>query len=75
LRDDVGQMTKTQIVAISIYIFLLLLCGTLFVVADKLSLTARDALLPIATESFKVVLGALIGAISAVLGMGTNRKR
>lgn len=65
-------MTRTQIIAISIYMFLLLICGALFFGADKLSLTARDALLPIATESFKIVLGALVGAISAVMGAGSN---
>ncbi|MDX3965518.1 MAG: hypothetical protein QHD01_02825 [Bradyrhizobium sp.] len=68
-------MNRTQILAISIYILLLLMCGTLFFAADKLSLTTRDALLPIATESFKVILGALIGAISAVIGVGSNANR
>jgi hypothetical protein len=68
VRTAGGQMTRTQVLAIATYILLLLMCGALFAVGDKLSLTARDALLPIATESFKVVLGALIGAISAVLG-------
>jgi hypothetical protein len=45
--------------------------GALFIVSDRLSLTARDALLPIASASFKVVLGALIGALS-VLGVGAR---
>jgi hypothetical protein len=68
-------MSRTQIVAVGLYVLLLLMCGALFVVGDKLSLTARDALLPIASESFKVILGALIGAISAVLGVGANQNR
>jgi uncharacterized membrane protein YfcA len=65
-------MTRTQIFAISIYMFLLLMCAALFFASNSLSLTARDTLLPIASESFKVVLGALIGAISAVLGVGAR---
>ena len=58
-------MTRTQILAISVYMILLLTCVTLLIVSNMLSITVRDTILPIASESFKLVLGALIGAISA----------
>jgi hypothetical protein len=68
-------MTRTQILAISVYMILLLMCVTLLIVSNMLSITVRDTILPIASESFKLVLGALIGAISAVLGVGSNTNR
>jgi hypothetical protein len=48
--------------------FLLLLCVALIIIADFLSPTVRASLLPISSDAFKTVLGALLGAISVMFG-------
>lgn len=65
-------MNKTQAIAIGIYFVLLLLCTVLLIVSNSLSLTVRDAILPLASDGFKLVIGALIGAVSAVIGVRAN---
>lgn len=61
-------MNSVQKVALSIYFALLVICVALIICADFLGPTVRTSLLPVATEGFKVVLAALVGAVSAVLG-------
>ncbi len=61
-------MTKQQKGFIVIYFILLAMCGGLLVGSDFLSLAARDAILPIASDGFTLVLGAIVGALSAMLG-------
>lgn len=65
-------MNKTQAIAIGIYFVLLLLCTVLLIISNSLSLTVRDAILPLASDGFKLVIGALIGAVSAVIGVRAN---
>jgi len=65
----VPELTSSQKFLIGLYVFLLLLCVALIIVADFLSPTVREALLPISADGFKTVLGALLGAISVLLGV------
>lgn len=62
-------MSIPQKVALTIYLALLLLCGLLIVGSEFLGPTVRAATLPVAIEGFKIVLAALVGAISALLGV------
>ena len=62
-------MNKTQAIAIGIYFALLILCTVLLIVSNSLSITVRDAIIPLASDGFKLVIGALIGAVSAVIGV------
>jgi hypothetical protein len=61
-------MTLSQRFFIALYVGLLLLCGALLVLSDLLSPTVRAALLPVSSDGFKTVLGALLGAISVMVG-------
>jgi hypothetical protein len=61
-------MTKTQKTALALYLFLLLLCLSSLVVADFLGPIMRDTIKSVAGDGFKLVLGAVIGALSAILG-------
>ena len=62
-------MNPSQQLFVAIYVGLLLVCAALIVVSDFLSPTVRISLLPIASDGFKTVLGALLGAISVMLGV------
>jgi hypothetical protein len=66
------EMTSVQKSALGVYGVLLLICVGLIVGADFLGPTVRTSVLPIATDGFKTVLGALIGAISTLLGVGRS---
>lgn len=61
-------MTSQQRGFISVYLVLLAICGGLLIGSDYLSLAARDVILPIAADGFTLVLGAIVGALSAMLG-------
>jgi hypothetical protein len=61
-------MTPSQRFFVALYVVLLLMCSVLIVISDFLSPTVRASLLPIASDGFKTVLGALLGAISVMLG-------
>ena len=63
-------MTAVQKSALIVYFVLLLLCVALIISAQFLDPVVRTSLLPIASDGFKIVLAALIGAVSAVLGGG-----
>jgi hypothetical protein len=65
-------MTSVQKAALAIYGVLLAACICLIILADFLGPTVRTSLLPVATEGFKLVLAALIGAVSTVFGTGTK---
>lgn len=62
-------MNIAQVAIISIYLFVLILCAALIVGADFLGPSVRNSLLPVASEGFKVVIGALIGTLSALVSM------
>jgi hypothetical protein len=63
-------MVAQQKIVLAIFATLLILCGVLIVSAEFLGPTVRGSLLPVASEGFKVVLGAMVGALSAILGAG-----
>jgi len=65
-------MSYGQKIALLTYLFLLLVCVGLMIGADFLGPTARASVLPAATEGFKIVLAAFVGAISAILGNGKS---
>lgn len=65
-------MIKSQVVLLSLFFLLLVVCVGLILIGDSMSLATRDAILPIASDGFKLVLGALVGALSAIIG--TNSK-
>jgi hypothetical protein len=46
-------------------------CLAIMVAANWLGPRTRDSMLLVATDSFKIVLAALVGALSAILG--TNK--
>ena len=53
-------------VVIGIYIFLLMVCVSMMVLGDRLSYTARDEIIPAAREGFRLVIAALLGALSTI---------
>ena len=61
-------MTKNQTRFLGAYGILLIICIVLMVSSEFLSPVIREAILPVASDGFKMVLGALIGAISSMLG-------
>jgi hypothetical protein len=72
--DCVGNLreiavSQPQKIALAVYLGLLTLCVALMITSEFLGPTAREAILPISVESFKMVLAALVGAISALLGV------
>jgi hypothetical protein len=72
--DWVGNLreiavSQPQKIALAVYLGLLTLCVVLMITSEFLGPTAREAILPISVESFKMVLAALVGAISALLGV------
>lgn len=62
-------MSGLQKFALGVYLALLLLCVGLIVGAEFVGPTVRASLLPVAVEGFKLVLAALVGALSALLGV------
>ena len=62
-------MSQQQRIALGIYVGLLVLCVGLMIGAEFLGPTVRASLLPVAVDGFKMVLAALVGAISALLGI------
>lgn len=67
-------MTNKQVAFISVYLILLLICGGLLVGSNYLDFESRDVVMPIAADGFKLVLGAMIGALSAMLGITSKDK-
>ena len=65
-------MTGQQKVALSIFGGLLILCGALIISADFMGPIVRSSLLPVASEGFKIILGAMVGALSAILGVNSK---
>lgn len=61
-------ISKRERTILLLYFLILGLCGLAFVIADSLSPTSQDTLLPYAGDGFKITLGALLGALSAMLG-------
>ena len=61
-------MSKTQRLVVVVFVGLLLLCTTIMIASNFLGPVAEDAILPIATDGFKTILGALVGSISTLLG-------
>lgn len=67
-------MQTSQKGFIALYIGLLLFCAALIVVSNFVDPTVQAALLPVCSDGFKTVLGALLGALSVMLGGGTREK-
>lgn len=66
-------MNSAQKTAVVIFFALLCVCIALIALSDLVfGPVARAAVLPVATDGFKMVLGAIVGAASALLG--TSRK-
>jgi hypothetical protein len=61
-------MSKGQRQFLAAYSMLLLLCTGLIIASEFLGPSVRDTILPTASDGFKTVLGALLGAMSAMLG-------
>jgi hypothetical protein len=62
-------VSQPQKIALAVYFMLLLSCVALMITTEFLGPTAREAILPVAVEGFKIVLAALAGAASALLGV------
>jgi len=67
-------MNPAQRFFIGLYVALLLLSVAMLIVSEFLDPSVRSQLLPISADAFKTVLGALLGAISVMLG-NTQPKR
>jgi hypothetical protein len=65
-------VATNQWVVVTLFGALLLGCGALLISVDFLGPTAQEAVGAVAKDGFKTVLGALIGALSAIMG-GTRR--
>lgn len=61
-------MTGRQKQILVVYGLLLLSCGALLLISNALDPAARSILLPTASDGFKMVLAAFIGALSTMLG-------
>jgi hypothetical protein len=66
-------MSTTQKWLLLLYVCLLLSCATMIFASELLNPVVRQAILPIATDGFKTVLGALLGALSVLMGTKTAR--
>jgi len=62
-------VTKQQKSFLVVYFILLGLCAALLIFSNYLDFAVRDVVLPIAADGFKLVLGAIVGALSAMLGI------
>ncbi len=62
-------MTRQQKAFLMVYFVLLIICAGLLILSNYLDFEVRDVLLPIAADGFKLVLGAIIGTISAMFGI------
>lgn len=65
-------MTNRQLYFLVTYFILLIVCLGLLITADSLSFRSREIVMPIAADSFKLVLGAIIGALSTMLGASSK---
>ena len=61
-------MTKNQKLFLQAYGILLITCIILMLMANFLDPVTREVVLPVAADGFKIVLGALIGALSSMFG-------
>lgn len=61
-------MTATQRLCITLYFTLLVLTILLLIGANFMNPLVRESILPISSDAFKTVLGALLGSISVLLG-------
>jgi threonine/homoserine/homoserine lactone efflux protein len=61
-------MSIRQWIAVSLFMFLVLLCAGLFIVADFVGPSVRETLKTVAADGFKTALAALIGALSVLVG-------
>jgi hypothetical protein len=61
-------MTKAQRMFLYFYGSLLIICILLMLVAEAFGPVTGQTVLPVAADGFKTVLGALLGALSAMLG-------
>jgi ABC-type transport system involved in multi-copper enzyme maturation permease subunit len=68
------KVTNKQIAFVVVYFLLLLICAALLIISNLLDFESRDVLMPIAADGFKLVLGAMVGALSAMLGI-TSKNR
>lgn len=57
---------SNRAVAVSIYVFLLLLFAVMLFAAEHVGPTMRQTISPLAADALKTVLGALIGALSVL---------
>ena len=62
-------MTSTQKICLTLYFVLLFLCVTMFVASNFFSFEARTAAISLASDGFKLVLGAIVGTLSAMIGV------
>lgn len=65
-------MSNKQTGFLAVYFILLFICIGLLIGCNYTSLAVRDAILPIAADGFKLVLGAIVGTLSAMLGVSSK---
>ena len=61
-------MSTRQLIAVSMFMSLVLLCTGLFIVADFVGPSVRETLKTVAADGFKTALGALVVALSVLVG-------
>jgi hypothetical protein len=66
-------MTIVQKIAIGIYIGTFVLCTVIMLAGAFMDPILRESVLPTVVDGFKMVLGALIGAASTLLGAGARQ--
>ncbi|MBV6658460.1 MAG: hypothetical protein KI785_11900 [Devosiaceae bacterium] len=57
---------------VALFFLLLLVCVGLIVLSQFSGPVLREQLLPVALDGFKMVLGAIVGALSALMGVKAN---
>jgi hypothetical protein len=66
-------MTVQQKICLSLYFVLLGVCISLFFFASSMTLEARGEVIPLARDGFKLVIGAIVGTLSAIIGVSANK--
>ncbi|MFK8250198.1 hypothetical protein [Ancylobacter terrae] len=61
-------MTSSQRIAIIVFGSLLATCVALLIISNFLGPVAQESVASVSRDGFKTVLGAMVGALSVILG-------
>lgn len=67
-------MNSAQRTFLGAYLLLLFVCGGLLLLSEVFGPAVRQAVIPVASDGFKTTLGAVLGALSVMLGAPQMQK-